>query len=157
MLATNYPEIIVNSSEEKTSVKKKMFSTRSLAKFGFVTTCFLVLAVIHFKERGIQDYQDAGLIKNNTPVHNLLLRAESRIKTTQSLPKSVATLNHLTKVELMKVPENSSIFFIESNPKVHGLNSFTQCALESAAAKNPSRLVHLVVDKATELKVTTLQ
>ena len=127
-----------------------MFSLRDFTKLIIVTLCFLVLAIMHFKERGLNDYQQTGLVKNNTIVHSLLLKAESRIK---SVPNSVPILNHITDVESVKIPENSSIFFIESNTKVHGLNSFSQCALESAAAKNPSRVVFLVVDKATELKV----
>lgn len=132
-----------------------MFSQRAFAKLCFVTFCFLVLATVHFKERGVRDYQHTGLVKNNTIVHNLLLRAESRIKTPKSVSKTVPVLNLLTEVESLDIPENKSIFLIESNTAVNGLNSFTQCALESAASKNPTRTVFLVVDKATELKVKT--
>ena len=58
---------------------------------------------------------------------------------------------------MVEIPPNDSIFFIESNPEVTSLNSFSQCALESAAIKNPGKKVFLFVDKATHLEVSLLR
>ena len=53
----------------------------------------------------------------------------------------------------LEVPRNASIFLLESNPEVETINPISQCAVESAALRNPGRNVYFVTDRESKIQV----